>query len=84
MILDTKYSQQEAGDIHELRRLLSVLVTATEREKFLRNLLRLGIGTKVLEDKAGGMVLEQINVMGGFGACESTRATNVRVGGRCY
>ena len=60
-------SQNQAGGKHELRKLLKLqtaLTTSTEGERFLRNLLRRGIGTRVMEDKASGLILDRINVSG--------------------
>ena len=78
-------SQTEAGGfIRELRELARVSTTAAARERYLRSLYKGGYGTRVLEDKAGGIVIEAINARGGFGTMGATRAIHMAGGNRCY
>ena len=77
--------QTTAGGIQrELRELAIEEVTAGARERFVRGLLRRKIGTRVIEDKAGGMVLEGLNARGGFHSMDATRSRHMTGAGRCY
>ena len=68
----------------ELREIAVISATATAKERFIRGLLRKGIGTRVIEDKAGGMAIEGINARGGYQSLDATRAGHLGGSGRCY
>ena len=56
----------KAGGSRELGEQAKSSVTAASKERFLRTLIQKGVGTRVIEDKAGGLVLEAINARGGL------------------
>ena len=77
--------QPQAGAFSgELRKLAIAAVVAGARGRFVRGLAGRGVGTRVIEDKAGGLALERVNALGGFRGLGVSRAGTVQPWGRCF
>ena len=71
--------QPQAGAINgDLRKLAIAAVVTGARGRFVRGLAGRGVGTRVIEDKAGSLALERINALGGFWGLGVSRAGTVR------
>ena len=76
--------QTEAGRFCDLERLAVAAVAAGARERFVRELVKRGVGTRVMEDKAGGLSLEHVNAACGFRGMRATGVRCLQTRNRCY